>query len=272
MIFAPDRPKARFPPSCSRCQCVLNTVVTRPAPGSSRRRLCTASVNSAAPLSTSTWPALAVRTRTLPPAPVSITKPSRTGTTAGLSWEKAERTRGGRVRPRTPPNAPFTMALRFMAESPECLAHVPAKWTPVRRQEHAPIKETRACFASAGTKHALDIGDLAGAVPEALHLQTRLVQQREVQIGNRRAFGQLDLPSPLERAGAAADQDVRQRIIAVQVAVGHVGAVEQHGVIQQRAFAVGGGGELRHELREPLHVIALDLDQLFKPIGIIGMM
>jgi len=32
----------------------------------------------------------------------------------------------------------------------------------------------------------------------------------------------------------------------------------------------GGGGELRHELREPLHVIALDLDQLFKPIGIIG--
>ena len=58
----------------------------------------------------------------------------------------------------------------------------------------------------------------------------------------------------------------------MQVAVGHVGAVEQHGVIQQRAFAVGCGGEFRDELREPLHVIALNLDQLFKPIEIIGMM
>src|SRR5262245_14346372 len=238
MIVASDCPKARFPPTWSRCQCVLNRVVTRPSPGSLRSCASTASVNSAAPLSTSTWPVLPVRTRILPPAPVSITKPSLTGTTAGLSWEKAERAKGGRVRPRTPPNAPFTIALRFMAGCPE----------------------------------RSDTGDLAGAVPEALHLQTRLVQQREVQIGNRRAFGQLDLPSPLERAGPAADQDVRQRIIAVQVAVGHVGAVEQHGVIQELAFAVGCGGELRHELREPLHVIALDLDQLFQPIEIIGMM
>src|SRR3984957_8274454 len=238
MIVVPARPKARFPPTCSRCQCVLNRVVGRPPPGSPRRSASTASLNAAAPLSTSTWPVLAVRTRTLPPAPVSITKPSLTGTTAGLSWEKAERAKGGRVRPRTPPNAPFSIALRFMAGCPE----------------------------------RSDIGDLAGAVPEALRLQTRLVQQREVQIGNRRAFGQLDLPSTLERAGGAADQESRQRIIAVQVAVGHVGAVEQHGVIQERAFSVGCGGEFRDELREPLHVIALNLDQLFKPIDIIGMM
>jgi len=34
------------------------------------------------------------------------------------------------------------------------LAHVPAKWTPVRRQEHAPIKESRACSDSKGTEHA----------------------------------------------------------------------------------------------------------------------
>src|SRR5437588_5586326 len=99
-----------------------------------------------------------------------MTKPSLTGRKAGLPWEKAERARGGRVRPRTPPNAPFSIALRFIAECPQCLGN----------------------------------GDLAGAVPETLHLQTRLVQEREVQIGNRRVFGQLDLPSPLrERAGAA---------------------------------------------------------------------
>src|SRR5262249_10923887 len=139
---------------------------------------------------------------------------------------------------RTPPNVPFSIALRFMAGSPK----------------------------------RSDTGDHAGAIPEALRLEARLVQQREVQIGNRRAFGQLDLPSPLERAGATADQDVRQRIIAWQVAVGHVGAVEKYGVIQQRSSAVGCGGEFRDEIREPLQVIALDLDQLFEPIEIIGMM
>src|SRR5207342_3798668 len=107
-------------------------------------------------------------------------------------WANVSRARGGRVRPTTPPNAPFSIALRFMAGAPE----------------------------------RSDTGDHAGAVPEALRLEARLVQQREVQIGNRRAFGQLDLPSPLEPAGSPADQDVRQRIVAVQVAVGHVGAVE----------------------------------------------
>src|SRR5204863_4895501 len=127
-------------------------------------------------------------------------------------WAKASRAKGGRVRPTTPPNALFSIDLRFMSLLP-CIA--------LRFMADAPERS--------------DTGDLAGAIPEALRLEARLVQQREVQIGNRRAFGQLDLPSPLERAGAAANQDVRQRIIAVHIAVGHVGAVEQHGVIQQRA-------------------------------------
>src|SRR4051794_38895160 len=35
------------------------------------------------------------------------------------------------------------------------LAHVPAKWGPVRRQEHAPLKNFRACPHSEGMGHAL---------------------------------------------------------------------------------------------------------------------
>ena len=31
------------------------------------------------------------------------------------------------------------------------LAHVPAKWTPVRRKGHAPMNDSRACPDSAGT-------------------------------------------------------------------------------------------------------------------------
>jgi hypothetical protein len=34
-------------------------------------------------------------------------------------------------------------------------AHVPAKWTPVRRQEHAPNDESRARSDSAGMERAL---------------------------------------------------------------------------------------------------------------------
>src|SRR4051812_34594736 len=35
------------------------------------------------------------------------------------------------------------------------LAHVSAKWPSVRRQEHPPLHESRACLDSEGTRHAL---------------------------------------------------------------------------------------------------------------------
>src|SRR6266567_7206601 len=38
------------------------------------------------------------------------------------------------------------------------LEHVPAKWMPVRRQEHAPLKNSRACPDSKGTGYALERG------------------------------------------------------------------------------------------------------------------
>src|SRR6516162_4018811 len=162
-----------------------------------------------------------------------MTNPSLTGTTAGPACANALLAKGASVRAAALPSAPFTMARRFSSNT----------------------------------------GDLAAAVGDALHLQARLVEDREVQIGNRRVFGKVDLLSALlERARAAADEDVRQRIIAVHVAVAHVGAVEQHRIVQERAFAVGRGGELLDEIPEPLHVIALDLHQLLEPVEVIGMM
>jgi hypothetical protein len=46
-------------------------------------------------------------------------------------------------------------AAALLRATPDRPAHAPAKWTPVRRQEHAPIKESRGCSDSAGTEHAL---------------------------------------------------------------------------------------------------------------------
>src|SRR2546425_13081302 len=48
------------------------------------------------------------------------------------------------------------------------IAHVPAKWTPVRRQEHAPLKDARACSDSEGTEHAL-AGVHSGRIIVAQH-------------------------------------------------------------------------------------------------------
>jgi putative copper export protein len=51
----------------------------------------------------------------------------------------------------------LAQVLRRGAADTSDLARVPAKWTPVRRQEHAQIKQSRACSDSEGTEHALGI-------------------------------------------------------------------------------------------------------------------
>ena len=67
---------------------------------------------------------------------------------------------------------------------------------------------------------------------------------------------------PLSAPLRAADQDVRQRIVVVPVAVAHVRAVHEQRVIEQRAVAVGRRRELLDEVREALHVIRLDPHEL----------
>jgi hypothetical protein len=49
----------------------------------------------------------------------------------------------------------FGVGMALTVHAVDAAAHVPAKWTPVRRQEHAQMKESRACSDSAGTGHVL---------------------------------------------------------------------------------------------------------------------
>jgi NADH dehydrogenase len=81
------------------------------------------------------------------------------------------------------------------------LAHVPAKWTPVRRQEHAPMKESRACSDSTGTEHAL----AHGADAAAERLRVVLIDRSEV-------VGRVLGPGPrreIQAAMAAAGVELR---------------------------------------------------------------
>ena len=66
--------------------------------------------------------------------------------------------------PADPPQAAdFLLTIVGLAARRSAQAHVPAKarpgldpgWTPVRRREHAPLNDSRACSDSEGTEHAL---------------------------------------------------------------------------------------------------------------------
>src|SRR5438067_724326 len=70
------------------------------------------------------------------------------------------------------------------------------------------------------TTRLLDRRNHARAVAELIALHSRLLEQRQMEIRDRRAFRQHDmLTSELHLAVAAANHDVRLRIVVMQVAV-----------------------------------------------------
>ena len=93
-----------------------------------------------------------------------------------------------------------------------------------------------------------------------------------MQIGNRSRFRQFDMPPARHRAGAAADKDVGQRVSVVPVAVGHVRAVHEERVVEQRPLAVGNRGHLADKIGKALHVPGLDPNQFLDSSQIVGMM
>ena len=67
------------------------------------------------------------------------------------------------------------------------------------------------------------------------------------------------MPAALESSRPAADDEQRQVVARVPLAVGNARAVQDRHVIQKRAVAVGRRPKLRQILREQLRVIAIDL-------------
>src|SRR5687767_8416739 len=76
------------------------------------------------------------------------------------------------------------------------------------------------------------------AVAEVRLPYAGLVEHRDQQVGHRRVIRIPQVTPALHPARRAADDEVRQREVIVGVAVAHVAAVEQHGVVEDRAVAV----------------------------------
>src|SRR5688572_27644835 len=80
----------------------------------------------------------------------------------------------------------------------------------------------------------------ARAVGEYLLFDAYFVQQREVHIGQRNSLTRNNVPATQsDLAVALADDDRRDRPVAVLVAVTHVGPIKKDRVVEQVAIAVG---------------------------------
>ena len=65
------------------------------------------------------------------------------------------------------------------------------------------------------------------------------VEQRQVQVGQRRRLGVPDVPAAAHSAGRAAGDDDRQVHVIVDVGIAHAAAVQIKRMVEQRAVALG---------------------------------
>src|SRR4051812_28388451 len=90
--------------------------------------------------------------------------------------------------------------------------------------------------------------DLTGAVAEPLDGQPHLVNERQPEIGERSILRELDVAAPLRLAATAPDEQHRQVVMEVDVAVAHARPVHDERMIQQRAVAIRNRVQLREEV------------------------
>src|SRR5215475_10141841 len=102
----------------------------------------------------------------------------------------------------------------------------------------------------------------AGAVSDAVTLNSKIREQGQMQVRQRCFFRIFDMPSAFERAGASACQDQRNIPRIVRVALAHSRSIYQCRMIQQRALAVLSRLHLLQQVRKLHHMIRIDLFDL----------
>ncbi len=100
-------------------------------------------------------------------------------------------------------------------------------------------------------------------------MHAQLVEHRQVKIRERRTGGIAKMTSPLELASSATHEQDREVVRIVRVAVTHAGAVDERGVVEQRAVAVGGRLQPVEEISEQARVKTVDLQELRQLVRIV---
>ena len=92
-----------------------------------------------------------------------------------------------------------------------------------------------------------EVFDLSRAVHERIQVNANAIEQREMEVGQRRSLVVPDMPAASQAGcGAARDQDWKVFVI-VKAGVTHAAAVQVDRVIEERAVTVGSG---LHPLKE----------------------
>src|SRR5689334_12360344 len=73
-------------------------------------------------------------------------------------------------------------------------------------------------------------------------------------------------------SAASSNEDRRQRMAVMPVAVRHVRAIQEDRIVQQRSFTVFNRSKLAYEFPKTIHVPSLNLHQLLESSEIVGMM
>src|SRR5438132_690530 len=111
----------------------------------------------------------------------------------------------------------------------------------------------------------------AGAIAKGFPFHAGLAENRQMNVGQRGRLRQLDVPAAGQFAAASSDEDGRERVPIVLVAVRHVRAIQEDRVVEQRSLTVANRGQLAQELRKAFHVPGLNLSELLDSPKIVGM-
>ena len=99
----------------------------------------------------------------------------------------------------------------------------------------------------------------ARAVADTGGVDFRLVEHGQQQVAHGRPGGGLDVLATLVTTQGTADQQVRDRVMAVYVAFSHAAPVQDHGVVEQAAVAILGLGQAVQEAGKQADVVRIDL-------------
>src|SRR6266850_35860 len=104
--------------------------------------------------------------------------------------------------------------------------------------------------------------ELSCAVAQLLRRHAEEVEDRELQVRQRRVFWIYEMAAALESARASADEQRRERTVRMAIAVADGSAVKNHHVIEQGSVAVRRVSKLLQVVGEEFQVVLLNFDAL----------
>src|SRR5688572_3368951 len=103
-------------------------------------------------------------------------------------------------------------------------------------------------------------------------MDANAIEQRDMQVGERRPFPGSDVSTALQAGGGAARDQDRQILVIMKAGVTHAAAVQIERMIEERAVTVRRVLHALEEVREQRHMECIDLRDRQELLGIVAVM